>query len=159
MGDKEINYSLEEIIDEGVDFGDLWYSSSSDEVLDNAEDENGSPFNGIAYETYANGMLRYFSIYKNGFQHGLTHEFYESGKTKSKQLMERGQIIGKKISWNENGEIKSIGEYENGIELNYQEWDENGNLAVSRVLSEISDNYKLLNLRREQRKNEQTDLN
>ncbi|RNB61505.1 toxin-antitoxin system YwqK family antitoxin [Brevibacillus gelatini] len=149
MEDNREKYTIEEIISNGVDFEDLWYSSTSDEILDNAEDEGGKPFNGIAYELYGDGRLRYFCFYKNGFQHGLFQEFYENGEKKSEQIMRHGQTKGKKTSWYRNGKIKSLGEYENGVELSYNEWDENGNLIVSRKLSENSDNFKLLLSRRE----------
>lgn len=42
MEDNCEKYTIEEIISNGVDFEELWYSSTSDEILDNAEDEGGN---------------------------------------------------------------------------------------------------------------------
>lgn len=52
--------SQEYVIGHETDFEEsLWFTSYSDEVLDNLEDENGQPFTGLAYELYDNGTVEY----------------------------------------------------------------------------------------------------
>ncbi|MFC8684473.1 hypothetical protein [Brevibacillus porteri] len=47
---KDSIHTAEYIIKNGVDFEKLGFSSYSDEILDNPEDEGGNPFTGLAYE-------------------------------------------------------------------------------------------------------------
>lgn len=86
----ENEYDMKSIKEKGVDFEDLWFSSVSDEILDNPEDENGQPFTGLAYELYPNGQIIYFTKYKNGLAHGLTCEFMKTGIKKVKKNTDMG---------------------------------------------------------------------
>ncbi|MBD8498789.1 toxin-antitoxin system YwqK family antitoxin [Paenibacillus arenosi] len=131
-------YTLEYIRNNGSDFEDLWFTSCSDEIIDNPEDEGGKPFTGLTYELYENGCLRYFCFYKNGFKEGMFREYYRSGKLKSEEVMKYGQTIGKRTIWYESGKIKSVSEHEQGIELSYNEWDEFNKLILSRQLPKIN---------------------
>lgn len=149
MEDKQDIYTKEYIINKGINFEELWFSSTSDEILDSPEDEGGKPYTGLTYELYDNGIIRYFSIYQNGFKHGLLREFHKNGNVKSEEIMRYGQTRGKRTVWNENGQVRSIGEYELGIELSYKEWDNEENLVESRILQESDDNHKYLISQRE----------
>ena len=138
-------YDLKYVIENGINFEDLWYSSSSDEVLDSAEDEGGKPFTGLTYELYDNGKLVYYCFYKYGFEDGDYLEFYKNGNIKSKQYMKYGRIRGKEEIWYESGKTKSIAEYEFGVCLNRKEWDEDGKLVNEKL--EPTENEKKLLLR------------
>ncbi|WP_371367096.1 Putative antitoxin YwqK [Sporomusa rhizae] len=137
-------HKKEYVIANGVDFEDLWFSSKSDEVLDNAEDDEGKPFTGLSYELYDNGMLTHYCYFVDGFKHGDYIEFYKNGNIKSRQYMKYGTIRGKEETWYESGEIKSVAEYEFGICLSCKEWDKKGDLIFEKLEPTESDNAILL---------------
>ncbi|AWQ14959.1 toxin-antitoxin system YwqK family antitoxin [Bacillus velezensis] len=145
----ENEYDMKNIKEIGVDFEDLWFSSVSDEILDNPEDENGQPFTGLAYELYPNGQIIYFTKYKNGLAHGLTSEFYENGNKKSEKEYRYGQLHGKSIIWFENGRKKSEQQYEHSILICEKSWDEEGNLLNQYELDTSSPHFEILESRRE----------
>jgi antitoxin component YwqK of YwqJK toxin-antitoxin module len=97
--------SKQYVCEHGTDFDEkLWFTSYSDEVLDNPEDEGGKPFTGLAYELHDNGNLGYYCYYKNGFAEGNYVEFYPNGNIKSECYMVRGQVRGTEKVWYESGE-------------------------------------------------------
>lgn len=46
--------------------------------------------------------------------------------------------------WHENGKMKSIGEYEHGVELRYDEWSDNDAFLTSRQVDTGSALFKYL---------------
>lgn len=117
------------VLEHGTDFDEkLWFTSYSDEVLDNPEDEGGKPFNGLAYELYENGELAYYSYYNEGFLEGDFVRFHNNGKVKSIDYMIKGQTRGLRRMWYESGEKKYEGEYKFGVCLRYTEWDKEGEI-------------------------------
>ncbi|MFC7395550.1 toxin-antitoxin system YwqK family antitoxin [Scopulibacillus cellulosilyticus] len=151
MQENKEFYSKEYVLKNGIDFENLWFSSYSDEILDNPEDEGGEPFTGLTYELYDNGELIYFCFYKDGLAHGLKREFYKSGNIKCEKPMKYGLINGKSFSWYENGNIESMIEYELSIPICQKKWDENGTLIFKKEIKEdkSDDNYAILLKRRE----------
>ncbi|WHY71947.1 toxin-antitoxin system YwqK family antitoxin [Fictibacillus enclensis] len=126
--------SKEYVIKHGVDFDEeLWFTSYSDEVLDNPEDQNGKPFTGLAYELYDNGNLIYYTNYINGFIEGELVEFYKNGNLKSVKNLIHGQSNGIEKIWYENGDLKFEGEYKFGIALHYTEWDTQGQIVKQKL--------------------------
>lgn len=108
------------------------------------------PFTGLGYELYSDGKLRELALYKFGFANGVCREWYPTGQLKSESELEEGISNGLETCWYENGNIKYITHYELGIQLDYQEWDENGNLIKSKKLKFEDSNPKyrqLLELR------------
>lgn len=121
--------SKKRVIEQGIDFDEkLWFTSYSDEVLDNPENENGKPFTGLAYELYENGNLIYYANYVNGFIEGELVEFYKNGNLQALKNLTRGQSNGIERAWHENGSLKFEGEYKFGIALHYKEWDAEGQI-------------------------------
>ncbi|WP_339178553.1 toxin-antitoxin system YwqK family antitoxin [Bacillus sp. FSL R5-0560] len=139
-------YTKDFVIKNGVNFDDLWYTSYSDEILDNPEDEGGKPFTGLAYELFENGSLMYFCHYKDGLAHGLNREFYKSGNIKCEEHLKYGLVNGKSVCWHENGNIKSISEVELSVNLVYKEWDENGKLLNEKILEQDKNNAQYVTL-------------
>ncbi|MEK4536284.1 hypothetical protein NST21_13245 [Peribacillus sp. FSL K6-1552] len=130
MENKMHILSEQYVVEHGTDFEEkLWFTSYSDEVLDNPEDEGGSPFNGLAYELYENGDLAYYSYYKDGFLEGDFVRFHHNGNVKSLDYMIKGQTRGLRVMWYDSGEKKYDGEYNFGICLRYTEWDMQGNVT------------------------------
>ena len=60
------------------------------------------------FATYSNEKRIKCSIIVNGKYNGLQKEWYEDGQLKSERLMKDGEIVGKQISYYENGKIKTI---------------------------------------------------
>ena len=88
-------------------------------------EDGGKPIDGIIYEKNEDGHVGY---YKNGIPNGESVEFYESGRLRSKCIMDRGTIDGEKVVWYENGKIKSKENCKYGLVLESSKWDEEGNL-------------------------------
>lgn len=117
------------VVEHGVDFDEkLWFTSYSDEVLDNPEDKGGKPFTGLAYELHDNGNLAYYCFYKNGFMEGNHVTFHQNGRVKSFETMVKGQTKGLRINWYDSGELKFEGNYQFGVCLTFTEWDKAGNI-------------------------------
>ena len=112
--------------------------------MDNSKEVDGKPFTGLTYETYSNGNLAYYCYYKNGFKDGDFIEFYNDGKVKSMQYMQRGRTYGiRRILYN-NGMLKSEARYEYGVCLTSKEWNEEG-ILIKEKLQPTEDDIKLRN--------------
>lgn len=144
MGNNVKILTKEYVLEHGTDFDEeLWFTSYSDEVIDNPEDEGGKPFTGLAYELYDNGNLVYYCYYNNGFSEGDYVEFYPSGTIKSKCYMVRGQIYGTEHIWYDAGGKKYEGEYKYGVCLTYTEWDRQGIIIKQKTEPTESDLIKI----------------
>lgn len=134
----------EYVLNNGIDFDDdiLEQEYLSDRILDNSTEAGGKAFTGLTYETYPNGNLAYYCYYKNGFSDGDFIEFYNDGKIKSIQYMQRGRIYGVEKIWYNNGILKSEARYEYGVCLTFKEWDEEGNL-INEKSEATEDDIKL----------------
>ena len=143
------NYTTEYIKSVGVDFNCLSYSYDGNFILDNPEDEGGKPFSGVAYELYQNGNLAYYCFYQNGLSHGVYRSFYENGNVKCQQMMQYGMVFGKMECFYENGMMKSSSNNEQGVQLSYKEWDNQGKLIVETELKPGDSNYEIFLRRRE----------
>ncbi|MDW6002326.1 toxin-antitoxin system YwqK family antitoxin [Vibrio mangrovi] len=109
----------------------------------------GHPFTGVSYEPGTEGKLLSEVEYKNGFATGITKRWYPSGQLKEEFSCKRGLRHGESTTWFDNGCIKIKAEYELGIELGYQEWNESGDLVESRELDPESVQANLLKRHRE----------
>ncbi len=135
----------EYVLNNGIDFDDddiLEQEYLSDRILDNSEEGQGKPFTGLTYEVYPNGNLIYYCYYKNGFMDGDFIKFYNDGKIKSMQCMQRGRTYGIRKIWYNSGTLKSEGRYEYGVCLTLKEWDEKDNL-INEKLEPTEDDLKL----------------
>ncbi|AFS78656.1 hypothetical protein Curi_c16490 [Gottschalkia acidurici 9a] len=65
--------------------------------------------------------------------------------------MKYGRVSGKEEIWFENGNLKSVGEYELGICLKLNEWDLEGKLIKEKLVPTEED---IKNLNREREWNE-----
>lgn len=136
--------SKEFVIEHGTNFDEeLWFTSYSDEVIDNPENEDGKPFTGLVYELYNNGNLIYYANYVKGFIEGKLIEFYKNGNLKSVKNLIHGQSNGLERIWYETGEKKFEGEYKFGIALHYIEWDTKGHI-IKQKLSPTETDLKLI---------------
>ncbi|MCY6354521.1 toxin-antitoxin system YwqK family antitoxin [Clostridium sp. ZS2-4] len=136
----------EYVLNNGIDFDDdiLEQEYLSDRILDNSKESGGKPFTGLTYETYPNGNLAYYCYYKNGFSDGDFIEFYDDGKIKSMQYMQRGRTYGFRKIWHNNGVLKSKARYEYGVCLTSKEWNEEG-VLVKEKSEPTEDDIKIRN--------------
>ena len=123
----------EEVMNQGVNFSELWDECGSDRLLDESEEKNGKPFTGLAYENYRNGNLMYYCYYEDGFSQGDYVEFYEDGNVKSIQNMQRGRTHGVEKIWSKMGVLQSESAYEYGVCVYLKEWDEKGILIQEKL--------------------------
>jgi antitoxin component YwqK of YwqJK toxin-antitoxin module len=103
---------------------------------------NGLPFTGVAFLEYPNAVLKREAYYKDGFEEGLVREWHANGKLKREWLAVHGRAEGKVTEWHDNGMVKSVGEYEYGVELRFGEWNEFGALVKSRTINMESELFK-----------------
>ncbi|PCN42172.1 hypothetical protein B9C88_22340 [Brevibacillus laterosporus] len=120
-----------------------------EEMLDYDEDIRtyyDHPFTGIGYIKHPNGVTKRETQYKDGLPHGFRREWFSNGKIKTEYELKRGRVHGRRTCWHSNNSIKSIAHYEWGVELDYTEWNENGELIEKRKLDPESpdSNYKIL---------------
>ena len=133
---EELNMSninimtMDEVINQGIEFTDeICYSGQyGEQVFDKAMEDGGVPITGLLYEKNRGNSLAYYSFYENGIPHGVTVEFYESGKVREYKNMDKGTISGRCVTWFENGKIKSLAYYKYGFKIFSEEWNEEGNL-------------------------------
>lgn len=104
----------------------------------------GKLFTGIGYAEYPDGTLRREVKYVRGFPQGVCHEWHKNGQLRKEWYAEPSVAPSKTTEWYEDGHIKSSCIREHGIELEYKEWDKEGNLIVERKLNEDSPMHKLL---------------
>jgi antitoxin component YwqK of YwqJK toxin-antitoxin module len=112
-----------------------------EELLDWDEDLSvldGVPFTGIGYLEDKNGHLISEIPYLNGFPEGCCKKWFANGQLKMEWFAVHGNASGKVTEWYENGVVRSIGIYEQGVELEYTEWDTNGDLVTKRTIKSNS---------------------
>ncbi|MCM1506331.1 MAG: hypothetical protein NC177_04235 [Ruminococcus flavefaciens] len=125
MKPNELNILSKEYVIEHGTYFDGEEICWCDYLIGNCE---GVLFTGLLYEIYDNDILAYYSYYENGKKHGLSVDFYLSGKPKSYGVFNKGNLVGKSYEWYENGLIKRIRNYyKNDCHYKYIEYDENGN--------------------------------
>ena len=103
---------------------------------------NGVPYTGVGVMYYPDGSLEGEASYVDGFKEGVVREWHPNGKLRTEWFAERGRAEGKVTEWHQNGVVKSVGEYEFGVEIKFDEWDEAGELLQSRQIDESSELFK-----------------
>lgn len=73
----------------------------------------------------------------------LIEVFHHNGILKSIEKFKANKLNGEQQTWFENGNIKSITNYNNGAILNYKEWYENGVLKYFKNFYQFPTNYPL----------------
>lgn len=109
----------------------------------------GVPFSGVTFRNYPNGSCEFEFTYLDGFRDGPQREFFENEEVKEEWIAQRGAAIGEVRKWHENGQLKSLGNYEFGVELSYDEWDATGKLVESRRIDKDSELMKYVETMRE----------
>ena len=87
----------------------------------------GALFNGVGFDVYSNGQLKYETNFKDGERDGLAKEWYEDGQLSYETNFKDGEYDGVCKSWVEDGQLYleenwKDGEY-HGL---YKEWYEDG---------------------------------
>jgi antitoxin component YwqK of YwqJK toxin-antitoxin module len=97
---------------------------------------DGTPYSGSAFLLHPDGSLAFEVTYRDGFEEGVCREWHPNGKLKLEWFAERGRATGRVEEWHPGGRVKSVGVYESGVEILYEEWDESGNLVAHRQIDE-----------------------
>ena len=108
----------------------------------------GEPFTGVAYSVHGNGRLRSETEFRAGLEWGLTRLWFPSGAPSQEFGMARGAFHGRKQEWYENGRQGLDEQWELGICLRRQRWDEGGVLVDEFTLAEGSPDMETLRLLR-----------
>jgi antitoxin component YwqK of YwqJK toxin-antitoxin module len=98
---------------------------------------NDEKFTGLVYDmpfVEEVGAYILFSIYtyKNGDMHGNCLEWYSDGLVNPKKIIQEG-CSDEGEYWYSKGFLKKYAHYELGNEIDYKEWDKNGNLIRERI--------------------------
>ncbi|WP_058487071.1 toxin-antitoxin system YwqK family antitoxin [Defluviitalea phaphyphila] len=128
--------SQNEVLEKGIEFdGDyVCYSGEyGEQVYKLPMEEGGHPVNGLLYEKYDNGNIKYYSYYKDGIPNGEYVEFYDTGEIRRYCIMDGGQVLGEDIIWYKNGNIKLRRYWKYGIEISYEKFDEKGNIISRKI--------------------------
>ena len=83
----------EQLIDKGIGLSSLMYYENK-------------LFNGISFDVYPNGQLKFENTYKNGKENGLQKDWYENGQLKYESNKKDGKPYGKQRGWYENGQLE-----------------------------------------------------
>jgi antitoxin component YwqK of YwqJK toxin-antitoxin module len=84
--------------------------------------------NGTSYTYFKDGSLCSSEGYIDGVENGLIGYWYENRRKRFESVYVDGELR-KKTSWFENGQIKEISHYENGLRIGWQrEYLENGTI-------------------------------
>lgn len=110
---------------------------------------NESPYSGEAYLNFPDGTLeKEFSI-ESGIPHGPCRVFYPNGQLRKQLNLRYDAAHGECREWYSSGQLRSVGSYEFGIELQYDEWDATGKLIESRRIDKESELMKYVETKRE----------
>lgn len=105
---------------------------------------NDIPFTGISVESFKDGSMASEVEYLKGFSNGRTRWWYPNGQLKADFYCVRGLKNGEAKVWFDNGEIKSVGNYKYGVEIDYKEMNEKGEVVVSREIDPKLFQYSLI---------------
>ena len=74
-----------------------------------------------------NGQKKKEGSYKDGEKDGLWTLWYENGQKKSESTYKDGEKDGLLTRWWENGQKRYETTYKDGVEIEFTEWNEDGN--------------------------------
>lgn len=110
---------------------------------------DGVPYSGSAYANYPDGTLERELSLEIGLKHGPCRVFFPNGQLRRQWNANRGGAHGEAKEWHSSGQLKSVGSYEFGVELSYDEWDGTGRLIESRRIDKDSELMKYVETIRE----------
>ena len=113
----------------------------------------GEPLTGIEYNNFPDGRLEAECSYIKGIISGPCREWYPNGQIKLEAEYLNWCKHGLMKKFFESGHLKSCGFYEFDIEIKYEEFNEKGDIIVSREINLESDDYCKLLERRKVHKN------
>ena len=99
-------------------------------------------FSGIGYSGEKSSLYTETS-YKNGLQDG-EEKTWKKDKLISSALFYKSMLHGETLEYFDSGELKIKVVYELGMELEFSEFDKQGNVTLVRKIEEGSDYHKLL---------------
>ncbi len=117
--------SKEYIYEHGIDIDDIGYDPllAIYVIMD-----TDIPYTGIGYSKYDDDEMESYSFYKNGYEDGEEAKFYPNGKIMSWNNFGSDSKKGESREWYENGILMRMGKFDGNVCLEYNIWDQNGNL-------------------------------
>jgi hypothetical protein len=98
-----------------VDYADLQYLSNGSFLYKGPNDTEALPFTGIAEEKHKNGKFSKQYEIENGFFHGETREYYETGKPHTLTTFVNGKRHGPNVYYNPDGTVMKRQKYEQDV--------------------------------------------
>ncbi|MFC1825609.1 toxin-antitoxin system YwqK family antitoxin [Thermodesulfobacteriota bacterium] len=83
---------------------------------------------GQVIEKYNGGKIRNIFAYQKGKRNGKAFSFYENGKLKKESIYLNDNPVGITKMYFENGNLKMVSKTENGKNVYYKDYHENGQL-------------------------------
>jgi antitoxin component YwqK of YwqJK toxin-antitoxin module len=106
---------------------------------------NGRAYTGTVIFDDPFGGLHYEEEYRNGEQHGLSRAwFVQTGKLNTDSVKRFGVLHGRLRRWHLNGQLAADEQYECGIRVSAQSWDQDGTILEDYTLAESDADYQRL---------------
>ena len=83
---------------------------------------------------YPNGIKKYEAVNMSGFREGIFTAWYSDGKKWYEGMERHGKPESTLTYWHPNGHMKSKALFRDGIQLERQDYDEDGHILVARGL-------------------------
>jgi antitoxin component YwqK of YwqJK toxin-antitoxin module len=102
-----------------MDYYESGQMKDSGRIVDHKQD-------GMVRYWYENGNNEQICFWKNGLQDSISTFFFENGTVKSTANWRLGNRHGESLSYSENGKLLKKLKYDEGLQIEYNEFDENG---------------------------------
>ncbi len=96
----------------------------SGELMGKAYFDDGVPIDSIVYY-FKNGQLKKKGFFINGKENGEFIEFYENGNIELKYHFSNGELAGEQTEYYKDGRLKIRAKYENGVQVLFEEYENN----------------------------------
>ena len=106
----------------------------------------GQPFTGVLVRPLAPNFIQSEVHYVNGLPDGLTQVWRRPGCLAEESHFRCGVYHGTRTLWNDRGSLIAQEQYERGVCVVRQRWDDNGVLLEDFRISENDPQYKWLTL-------------
>lgn len=96
---------------------------------------NGTLFSGVAWESPSGDLYMSEVRYEAGLEHGLSVDWYETGKMAARHSSLHGTKHGVEEEWFRDGARRLRVVWENGLRVKLQRWDQAGTLVEDWALA------------------------
>ena len=98
----------------------------------------GALFNGVGFDVYEDGQLKYEANFKDGKWDGLYQQWYENGQLEYEGNWKNGEYDGLHQEWYENGQLQIEANYKDGeLDGLYKAWSQKAEMIRNRTYYHI----------------------